>query len=70
MQQPESFLEKETHKIRWDFEIQTDHLIPARRDCHLKKKKRKKKKKKKNENQLNSGVCRLSGPLSENKRLS
>ena len=28
---PESFLEKETHKILWDFEKQTDPLIPARR---------------------------------------
>ena len=28
---PESVLENETHKILLDFEIQTDHLIPARR---------------------------------------
>ena len=28
---PESVLENDTHKILWDFEIQTDHLIPARR---------------------------------------
>ena len=28
---PESVLENETHKILWDFEIQTDHLITARR---------------------------------------
>ena len=27
----ESVLEKETHKLLWDFEIQTDHLISARR---------------------------------------
>ena len=26
----ESILEKETHKIRWDLEIQTDHLILTR----------------------------------------
>ena len=31
MQNPEYFLEKETHKLFWDFEIQTDHLISARR---------------------------------------
>ena len=30
MQKTESFLENETHKILWDFEIQTDFLIPAR----------------------------------------
>ena len=28
---PESILENETHKLLWDFEIQTDHLILARR---------------------------------------
>ena len=31
MHKPESVLENETHKILWDFEIKTDHLIPARR---------------------------------------
>ena len=30
MHYPESVLESETHKILWDFEIQTDHLISAR----------------------------------------
>ena len=29
--QPKSALENETHKLHWDFEIQTDHLISARR---------------------------------------
>ena len=28
---PESVLENETHKDLWDFEIQTDHQISARR---------------------------------------
>ena len=27
---PESILENKTHKILWDFEIKTDHLISAR----------------------------------------
>ena len=27
----ESVLKNETHKILWDFEIQTDHLISAKR---------------------------------------
>ena len=27
----ESVLENETHKILWDYKIQTDHLISARR---------------------------------------
>ena len=29
MRNPESILENETHKILWDFEIQTDDLILA-----------------------------------------
>ena len=28
---PELVLENETNKTHWDFEIQTDHPIPARR---------------------------------------
>ena len=31
MYNPESVLENEMHKILWGFEIQTDHLISARR---------------------------------------
>ena len=31
MNKPESVLENETHKILWDFEIQMDYLIHARR---------------------------------------
>ena len=31
MRKPESVPEKETHKLLRDFEIQTDHLISARR---------------------------------------
>ena len=30
MHNPESFLEKEAHKLLWDFEIQIDHLISTR----------------------------------------
>ena len=37
MNNPESVLENETHKILWDFEIQTDHLISARRPDKKKK---------------------------------
>ena len=43
MHKPESVLENEIHKILWDFEIQTDHLILARRpDLQLINKKKKK----------------------------
>ena len=31
MHKPKSVLENETHKIRWDIEIKTDPIIPARR---------------------------------------
>ena len=42
----ESAQENDTHKLVWDFEIQTDHLISARRpDLEIGKKKKKKKRK-------------------------
>ena len=31
MQNPAPVLENDTHKLLWDFDIQTDHLISARR---------------------------------------
>ena len=31
MHKPAPVLENDTHKLLWDFNIQTDHLIPARR---------------------------------------
>ena len=49
MHNPESAPENETHKDLWDFEIQTDHLISARRPdlVRIEKKKKKEKRKKK-----------------------
>ena len=48
---PASVLENDTHKLLKDFDIQTDHLISARRPdfkiINKKKKKKKKKEKKK-----------------------
>ena len=45
MHNPAPVLENATHKLLWDFNIQTDHLIPARRpDLIIIKKKKKKKK--------------------------
>ena len=44
---PASVLENDTHKLLWDFDIQTDHLISARKpDLVIINKKKKKKKKK------------------------
>ena len=31
MHNPASVLQNDTHKLLWDFDIQTDHLISARR---------------------------------------
>ena len=40
----ETVLEIKTHRPRWDFEIQTDHLISARQpDLAIVKKKKKKR---------------------------
>ena len=39
MHNPAPALENDSHKLLWDFDIQTDHLIPARRpDLIIKKK--------------------------------
>ena len=46
---PEFVLENETHKLLRDFDIQTDHVISAKRpDLIIINKKKKKKKKRKN----------------------
>ena len=53
------------YKILWDFEIQTDNLISARRlDLGIVKK----KKKEKEENLPNSGLCRPGWPKGEIER--
>ena len=47
-----SVIKNETHKLLWGFQIQTDHLISARRPDQViinKKKKKKKKEKEKRE---------------------
>ena len=44
MLNPTPVLENDTHKLLWDFNIQTDHLIPARRpDLIIINKKKKKR---------------------------
>ena len=60
MHNPESFLEEKTHKILWDFEIQTDHLISARQpDLEIVNKK---------EKLPNRGLSCPSRSQSDNKR--
>ena len=47
MHNPAPVLENDTHKLLWDFDIQTDHLVSARKpDLIIINKKKKKKKKK------------------------
>ena len=47
MHNPEYVLENETHKLLWEFEMQTDHLISVwRPDLVIVKKKEKEKKRK------------------------
>ena len=61
MHKPEFIQENETHKLLWDFEMQTDHLISARKPdlvVIIQKK----------ENLPNSGLCPPGGPQGENHR--
>ena len=63
MHNPAPILENDSHKLLWDFNIQTDHLIPARRpDLIIINKK--------NENLKNCRLYCSGGPLnkSEGKR--
>ena len=50
MHNPAPVLEIDPHKLLWDFNIQTDHLIPARRPDLIIINKKKKKEEKKKEN--------------------
>ena len=51
MQNPASVQENDTHKLQWDFDIQTDHLISARRPYLIIINKK--------ENLQNCGICCL-----------
>ena len=61
MHNPAPVLENNMHKLLWDFNIQKDHLIPARRPdliiIYQKKKKKKKKKKHLKNCRLNLKEC-------------
>ena len=74
MHKPEFVLESETDKILWDFEIQTDHLIPTKRpDLVIIKNKRTCRRVDfccfsglQNENKRKRKDRQVLGPLSEN----
>ena len=64
---PAPVLENDTHKFLWDFDIQTDHLISARRpDLIIIIKKKKKKKK---ENLQNCRLCCPGWPQNKTERI-
>ena len=61
MHNPESFLENETHKFLWDFEIQTDYQISARQpDLIIINDKKKKEEKKRELGELRALLSRLT----------
>ena len=60
---PAPVLENDTHRLLWDFDIQTDHLISARGpDLIIIKKKKK-------ENLQNSQLCWPGGPQNKTERM-
>ena len=61
MHNPAPVLENATHKLLWDFNIQTDNLIPARRPDLIKKKKK--------ENLQNSRFCCPGWPQNKTERM-
>ena len=64
MQNPGPVIENDTHKLLWDFDIQTDHVISARRPdliiINKKKKKKEKRKKKRKSAKLSTLLSRLT----------
>ena len=69
MHNPAPVLENNTQKLLWDFVIQTDHLISARRPDLIIINKKKKKKKKKKENLQNCRFCCPGWPQNKTERM-
>ena len=68
MHNPAPVLENNTHKLRWDLDIQTDHLISARRpDLIIISKKKKKQQSKKN--LQNCRLCCPGWPQNKTERM-
>ena len=64
MHNPAPVLENDTHKLLWDFDIQTDHLISARRRDFIIINNNKKK-----ENLQNCRLCCPGGPQNKSERI-
>ena len=60
MHNPAPILENDTHKLLWDFDVQTDLLISARRPDIIIINKKKKRKKKKEFAKLSTLLYRLT----------
>ena len=69
MHNPAPVQENATHKLLCNFNIQTDHLIPARRPDLTIINKKKKKRKKKKENLQNSRLCCPGRPQNKTERM-
>ena len=59
MHNPAAVLENDTHKFLWDFDIQTNHLISARRPDLIVTNKKKKKKKKEKKKEKKKRTCKI-----------
>ena len=68
MHNPEYILKNEMHKLLWDFEIQTDHLISARRPHLMIVRNNNNNKKKKKKNLVNWGLCHSGLPQNKTER--
>ena len=64
MHNPAPVLENDTHKLLWDFDIKTDHLISARRPDRIIINKKKKK-----ENLQNCRLCCPGRPQNKTERM-
>ena len=64
MHNPAPVLENDSHKLLWDFDIHTDHLISARRPDLIIIDKKKKK-----ENLQNCWLCCPSWPQNKTERM-
>ena len=62
MHNPAPVLENATHKLLWDVNIQTDHIIPARRPDLIIINKNK-------QNMQNSRLCSPSWPQNKTERM-
>ena len=69
MHNPAPVIKNNAHKLQWDYDIQTDHRISARRPDLTIINKKKKKKKKKKEKLQNCWLCCPGWPQNKTERM-